>query len=216
MYSKEALLETFNGMGLGSGLAGTLAGAGGGVCQVTVMGPMTFLVTGAVTGNQAESTTARIQRVWSASGVKGFYPGGVPIAFRQMTNWASRQGFTEAVRAQMKQSLHGSPDARLSKGEEVASGILGGVLSSWNHPFEVARIEMQARGDQGQAKMGMTSVFRMIVREQGVGGLFKGIVPRMCLSIWQVLFMVTGAKIVKDALLEPPSAPPKGPAGEAA
>jgi hypothetical protein len=31
------------------GLAGTLAGAGGGACQTVVMAPMTFLVTAAVT-----------------------------------------------------------------------------------------------------------------------------------------------------------------------
>jgi len=38
------------------------------------------------------------------------------------------------------------------------------------------------------------------MKEQGIGGLFKGIVPRVCLGIWQTLFMVTGAKLVKDAL----------------
>jgi hypothetical protein len=31
-------------------------------------------------------------------GFLGFYPGGTAIAFRQATNWASRQGFTDAVR----------------------------------------------------------------------------------------------------------------------
>ena len=59
---------------------------------------------------------------------------------------------------------------------------------------------MQARADQGQSKKGMISVFRMIVQEQGPQGLFKGIIPRMCLSIWQVLFMVSGVKVVKAYL----------------
>ena len=59
--------------------------------------------------------------------VQGFYPGGTAIAFRQMTNWASRQGFTEAVRDQFKLRLHGNKSAKLSKTEEVGSGILGGV-----------------------------------------------------------------------------------------
>lgn len=70
--------------------------------QVVVMGPCTFLVTGAVTGDQSVSTVQRIQRTWAAKGIKGFYPGGTAIAFRQATNWASRQGFTEFVREQMK------------------------------------------------------------------------------------------------------------------
>ena len=46
---------------------------------------------------------------------QGFYPGGTAIAIRQMTNWASRQGFTEAVRNQFKLSFHGSKDAKLTK-----------------------------------------------------------------------------------------------------
>lgn len=33
-------------------------------------------------------------------------------------------------------------------------------------------------------------------------GLFQGIVPRVLLGIWQTLFMVTGAKLVQDALAD--------------
>ena len=43
---------------------------------------------------------------------------------------------------------------------------------------------------------------RDIVKESGVGGLFRGIVPRIGLGIWQTLFMVTGAKMVKETLKE--------------
>ena len=41
-----------------------------------------------------------------------------------------------------------------------------------------------------------------IIKENGVGGLFRGIVPRIGLGIWQTLFMVTGAKILKEELKE--------------
>ncbi len=41
-----------------------------------------------------------------------------------------------------------------------------GALACWNHPFEVARIEAQARGDQGQKDMNMVQIFKMIVKEQ--------------------------------------------------
>lgn len=37
---------------------------------------------------------------------------------------------------------------------------------------------------------------------QGPTGLFKGLFPRVLLGIWQTLFMVTGAKLVQDALLD--------------
>ncbi|CAL8471599.1 g11141 [Coccomyxa elongata] len=202
MYSKEAILKVLHTTDINPGLGGALAGAGGGLCQVSIMSPCTYLVTGAVTGNKDESTVQRIRRTYAAKGIKGFYPGGTAIAFRQMTNWASRQGFTEAVRNQFKKSFHGSADAKLTKSQEVGAGILGGTLACWNHPFEVARIEAQARGDQNQKDLNMVQIFRMIVKEQGPKGLFKGLVPRILLGIWQTLFMVTGAKLVQEALAD--------------
>ncbi len=156
--------------------------------------------------------------------MKGFYPGGTAIAFRQATNWASRQGFTEAVRERcahaqrmcvitlasvlmlllhacfrrrFKVLFHGDAKAKLTKAEEVSAGVVGGTLACWNHPFEVARIEAQARAAAGQPSLSMVNVMRLVVAESGVTGLFTGLVPRIGLGIWQTLFMVTGAKIVR-------------------
>jgi len=93
-----------------------------------------------------------------------------------------------------------NPDAKLTVGQEVCSGMLGGMLACWNHPFEVARIEMQARAAAGESQQSMLAVFKNVHAEYGMPGLFKGIIPRMCLGIWQTLFMVTGAQLVKDFL----------------
>ena len=46
----------------------------------------------------------------------------------------------------------------------------------------------------------MVGVFREVVQQYGVRGLFQGILPRMGLSIWQTLFMVSGATFIKDKL----------------
>jgi len=46
----------------------------------------------------------------------------------------------------------------------------------------------------------MPAGMKNIVAESGVQGLFTGIVPRIGLGVWQTLFMVTGAKIVKDIM----------------
>ena len=51
-------------------MAGVAAGAGGGLCQVSIMGPCTYLVTGAVTGDRSVSTMQRIQRTWASHGFK--------------------------------------------------------------------------------------------------------------------------------------------------
>jgi hypothetical protein len=190
-------------------LAGALAGAGGGAAQTVVIAPLTYVVTAAVTGarlpdGSRESASALIRRTYAAKGVKGFYPGGSAIALRQMSNWASRQGFTEFARAKVRAAFHGTgPDAaaaRLTPAQEIAAGIVGGTLACWNHPIEVARIEAQARANAGEAHRSIAGIWRAIVAEQGPAGLFKGIVPRAFLGVWQTLCMVTGVKLVQDAL----------------
>ena len=140
-----------------------------------------------------------IRQTWKTKGLSGFYAGGSAVAARQASNWASRVGFTEAVRTKMK-AAHGDLTRRLSIHEECGAGIIGGVLSCWNHPFEVARIEMQARALSGEPTVGMIAVLRQVHAESGVRGLFQGIIPRMGLSVWQTLFMVTGATYIKEVL----------------
>jgi hypothetical protein len=45
LYAKEAIMVSMEQMGVNPTMAGLAAGAGGGVAQVSVMGPCTFLVT---------------------------------------------------------------------------------------------------------------------------------------------------------------------------
>merc|ERR1719162_1105059 len=112
---------------------------------------MTYLVTAKVTGDKDVSWGSRISQTYNSRGVAGFYPGASAVAFRQATNWASRQGFTDAVRQYVIRRNHaGNPKAKLSRTEEVGCGVAGGSLACWNHPFEVARIELQARGAAGE------------------------------------------------------------------
>eukprot|EP00922_Rhytidocystis_sp_ex-Travisia-forbesii_P039293 GHVS01058461.1.p1 GENE.GHVS01058461.1~~GHVS01058461.1.p1 ORF type:complete len:284 (+),score=31.62 GHVS01058461.1:383-1234(+) len=198
LFCKEGILSNMTSFGCSETVSGFAAGAGAGVCQVVVMGPCTFLVTAAVTGkDQSASMMKTLTSVWNAKGLRGFYPGGTAIAFRQATNWASRQGITEAVRGGFKAV---GQKEKLTVPEEAASGIMGGMLSTWNQPFEVARIHMQAAANEGMPKQSLAQVLTHIYRTDGPAGLFKGIIPRMGLGIWQTLFMVTGAKLVRQHL----------------
>lgn len=204
MFSKELIKDSCVAMGFGSTMAGFIAGAGGGVCQTTVMGPCTFLVTSVVNGDRSVSLSSRISQTYRAQGVLGFYPGGVAIAWRQATNWASRQGFTDLARSLIARHVHGDPHAHLTVREELCAGVIGGLISSWNHPFEVARIEAQSRAVAGEAKLGMVGILRQVHSEYGVAGLFKGVIPRIGLGIWQTLFMVTGANLIRRYVLHVP------------
>jgi hypothetical protein len=200
LISKESLKDSCMAAGVSETMSGFIAGAGGGICQVSVMGPCTFVVTALVTGGAKGGAFAFMKETWSAKGIKGFYPGGSAIAFRQATNWASRQGFTDAVRVTMLSVTGGNGQGKLTVGQEVTSGMLGGMLACWNHPFEVARIEMQARAAAGESKKSMVKVLTDVHKEFGIQGLFQGVIPRIGLGIWQTLFMVTGANLVRDYL----------------
>jgi len=183
-----------------------LAGAGGGAAQTVVIAPLTFIVTASVTGKPRadgtrESLSSIVARTYKTAGVRGFYPGGTAIALRQITNWSGRQGFCELSRDGVRKVMHGgAKDAKLTPGQEIVAGIIGGTLACWNHPIEVARIEAQARANAGEKGASMLGIWRDIVRERGPAGLFKGIVPRALLGVWQTLCMVTGVKLVQSAM----------------
>ena len=104
----------------------------------------------------------------------------------------------EVARPHIAEFFHGDRKAKLTLGQEVLAGALAGIFSCWNHPFDVARIEGQARAVAGESAISMTEVFRMVHAEYGVRGLFQGIIPRALFSVNQTLFMITGAKILRD------------------
>ena len=137
LFAKEGILNTMNKSGVNPTLAGIVAGAGGGIAQVSVMGPCTFVVTAVVTGSKDVSPVTLLQKTFAEKGIRGLYPGGSALAFRQASNWASRQGFTEFVRSKAKVMLHGDANAKLTKGQEACCGVVGGTLATWNQPFEV-------------------------------------------------------------------------------
>lgn len=201
LVSKEAIKDGAEKAGFSPFTAALLGGAGGGIAQTSVMGPCTYLVTAAVTGGgdgKSISIPTIARETYAKNGIRGFYPGGSAIAFRQATNWASRQAFTEFVRVRMKEFKYGDASHKLTNSDEALCGVIGGTLASWNTPFEVARIEMQARARAGQSSLGLVPVLSMVYKEHGIVGWFQGLIPRIGLNIWQTLFMVTLVHIIGD------------------
>ena len=74
-------------------------------------------------------------------------------------------------------------------------------MACWNHPFEVARIGSTNQREFGTRNREHGERDEDIIKENGVGGLFPDC-SRIGLGIWQTLFMVTGAKILKEELKE--------------
>lgn len=200
LFSKEAIIRNLRSAHVDEVSAGLIGGFGGGVAQVTIMGPCTYLVTAAVAGDGKTPLMKQISTTWTQQGIKGFYSGGVALILRQGSNWASRQGFTDWVRSLLKSSKAGSGDTsnvKLTVLEEAFAGTIGGMLSTWNQPFEVLRIEAQANAAKGLPPKSIVQTAALIIRENGPAGLFQGLLPRMGLCVWQTLFMVTIPYILK-------------------
>lgn len=193
LAGKETLRKTLKASpivrkNLSPAVIGFVAGAGGGVAQAIVMTPSSLLVT-ATTANGG-SVVAAARDILSRKGVRGVYRGSSAVAARQATNWASRQGFTELIRPRL--SIAGVPG-------EIVAGCLGGAFSCWNTPFEVARIESQSssfssrdtNSNDGEEHHTLFETMEDIVMNHGFGGLYTGILPRICQSCYQTLFLVT-------------------------
>ncbi|CAB9498109.1 mitochondrial [Seminavis robusta] len=175
---------------------GFVAGAGGGAAQALIMAPTSLLVT-ASTAKGGQSVVAAAKEVWQRDGLAGIYKGSSAVAARQATNWASRQGFTELVRPHI--NIAGVSG-------EIIAGCLGGALSSWNTPFEVARIHSQSRLYLPVQKKNdyktlqsesLITTMRQILEEDGVSGLYVGLTPRIFQACYQTVFLVCIPRLIE-------------------
>lgn len=83
LFSKDAVIRSMTAAGASDVTAGLVGGFAGGCSQVIVMGPCTFLVTAAVTGDKSVSLFQRSADVLRTRGIGGFYQGGTALLLRQ-------------------------------------------------------------------------------------------------------------------------------------
>jgi len=78
------------------------------------------------------------------------------------------------------------------------------LLSTWSIVLTVqldqavGNIVEKAGTASAVKKLGFFSTFGHIYRERGVRGFFRGVVPRILLGVYQTLFMVTIARVIKE------------------
>jgi hypothetical protein len=87
LYSKESIIRFCTTAGLGEVSSGLIGGFGGGVAQVSVLGPCTFLVTAAVTGDKSTNLLQLASKTYKSQGIGGFYHGGTALILRQGSNF---------------------------------------------------------------------------------------------------------------------------------
>jgi hypothetical protein len=182
------------GLSRNTAVGGMVGGFCGGVMQTVVMSPMTFVIT--FKNRNPDYASASWVAILRKTGLRAAYGSAPAMAGRQGTNWALRWFFAQAV-ANKYREIKG---AKLNMAEEIFCGLAGGALGCVNQPFEVLRVVQQARQATGDKTANTRNCAQLVYKQHGVMGFYAGIIPRMGLSAWQTLFMVTFAGFAKEAL----------------
>ena len=189
-------------MGLSSSVSGILSGMGGGLCQAyTTMGFCTFMKTVEVTRHKQAgvhiSTLKIAKDILQKEGIVGINKGVTAVALRQMTNWGSRFGI-----ARITETIFKGKDThrKLSTGEKLSASVIGGALGCWNQPFEVIRVEMQsqAKAADRPEKLNIWTAGKYIYQHNGFRGFYRGVTPRIGLSVYLTVCMVFGGDQIKE------------------
>ncbi|SPQ99390.1 unnamed protein product (mitochondrion) [Plasmodiophora brassicae] len=186
------------------GMAGLLGGMAGGLAQAyTTMGFCTFMKTVEVTRHktrtgQTTSTWAVAADIYRQQGIAGMYKGVSAVALRQMTNWGSRLGIAR-VSERIITGRSGNEASTATPTQKVAASVIGGALACWNHPIEVIRVEMQSMAGHPHRprRLTITSTAQYIYANNGIAGFFRGVTPRIALSVYLTVVMVFGGDQIK-------------------
>jgi hypothetical protein len=146
----------------------------------------------AASGIKPPGTFATFMDIYRKEGIKGINKGVNAVAIRQMTNWGSRFGLSRLAEQGIRKATGKEDGAKLAAWEKILASGLGGGLSAWNQPIEVIRVEMQSKtvDPNRPAKMTVGNTAKYIYSNNGLKGLYRGVVPRVGLGVWQTICMV--------------------------
>ncbi|ORY02881.1 mitochondrial carrier [Basidiobolus meristosporus CBS 931.73] len=192
--------------GASPAIAGAIGGMGGGIAQAyTTMGFCTFMKTVEVTRHKSPDANASSIKIaadiFKKEGIVGLNRGVSAVAVRQMTNWGSRFGISRVTES----IIRGDDQTRkLENWERITSSVIGGALSCWNQPIEVIRVEMQsqAKAADRPEKMSISTTAKYIYERNGFKGFYRGVTPRICLSVYLTTCMVFGGDKLKEYVAE--------------
>ncbi|OTB04351.1 hypothetical protein M426DRAFT_58748 [Hypoxylon sp. CI-4A] len=198
-YARVAGASEFGG--------GIIGGMTGGIAQAyATMGFCTCMKTVEITqhklaasGIKPPSTFQTFADIYRKEGIRGINKGVNAVAIRQMTNWGSRFGLSRLAEQGIRRVTNKEHGEKLSAVEKITASALGGGLSAWNQPIEVIRVEMQSKKEDPNRpkKMTVGNTFRYIYDSNGLKGLYRGVAPRIGLSVWQTVCMVAMGDMAK-------------------
>ncbi|KAF2119168.1 mitochondrial carrier domain-containing protein [Lophiotrema nucula] len=191
-------------------VAGISGGMAGGLVQAyATMGFCTCMKTVEITkhkvaaaGKKPPGTMETFMDIYRKEGIRGINKGVNAVAVRQVTNWGSRFGLSRVAEVGIRRATGKEHGEKLGVVEKITASALGGGLSAWNQPIEVIRVEMQSKTEDPNRpkKLTVASAAKYIYSQNGIKGLYRGVAPRIGLSVWQTVCMVALGDIAKEAV----------------
>ncbi len=156
----------------------------------------------AAVGAPVESTFTVFKNLFKKEGIRGVNKGVNAVAIRQCTNWGSRYGLARLAENGIRKVVGKEEGQKLSVGERILGSFIGGSLSAWNQPIEVIRVEMQSKVEDPKRPKNLTvwKTLKYIYANNGFKGLYRGVTPRIGLSVWQTIFMVAIGDSAKEKI----------------
>ncbi|VEU23637.1 DEKNAAC104811 [Brettanomyces naardenensis] len=190
-------------------VAGIGGGMAGGVAQAYLtMGFCTCMKTAEITrkkdvgadGRPPKTTWQVFKEIYKREGIRGINRGVNAVAVRQCTNWGSRFGISRLAEQTIRKVTGKDRDDKLAAYEKILASVIGGGLSAWNQPIEVVRVEMQSRvpDPEKPKNLSVWGTMKYVYGNNGLKGLYRGVTPRICLGIWQTVFMVCFGDFAKE------------------
>ncbi|KAK9708835.1 hypothetical protein K7432_009397 [Basidiobolus ranarum] len=202
LFSSSEIEYHCRKLGASPVLSGVIGGMCGGVFQAyTTMGFCTFMKTVEVTRqkNPGISTSSLdiAYGIFKREGIIGLNKGVSAVALRQMTNWGSRFGISRITESLIRNK---DRNRDLTNAEKIMSSVVGGALACWNQPIEVIRVELQSQVKAAGRpdKLNIWTAAKYIYERNGLKGFYRGVTPRVGLSVYLTTCMVFGGDKLKE------------------
>ncbi|KAJ2514788.1 Mitochondrial carrier protein ymc2 [Coemansia sp. RSA 1939] len=161
-----------------------MAGAAAGVANSVVSGPVEHIrvrlqVQTAGASAQYSGPLDCIKLIYRGAGISGIYKGQIPTVIREFNGYGMYFLAYEAL-VQRKMAESGLARSELSSGLVCLYGAAAG-FAMWltSYPIDVVKSKLQTDGFSAESRKysGSIDCVRKIMKQEGVGGFFRGITP---------------------------------------
>ncbi len=116
------------------------------------------------------STATVIRNILRDNGIQGLYIGTVPTIYKQSLSVGSRFWMYNIIK-----DFFEKDGQKIHSYQTVFTGALvGGLSTTFNHPFDVVKSRIQSNTNKGKT----FQIMKQIHKKEGIDGLFSGLSPR--------------------------------------